>query len=183
MITCNESRRPVRKTISLVFLVTALLLALFTTFWVGKARTLSHASSERQSTLMITNGEGNNRDSIEDKVKPEREIESSHVPFILRLSQSAAEKVTAILDSTKSVQMRSGFVTLRPGENVGSHNTGQHEELLIILKGKGRVEAQQLGTKNISEGMVVYIPPNDQHNVYCAGASPLLYIYVVSRTR
>ena len=106
---------------------------------------------------------------------------TNHVPFILRLSQS--EKVTAILDSTKSVRLRSGFVTLQPGENVGSHNTGQHEELLVILNGEGEVDAQVLGKKEISKGMVVYIPPSNQHNVFCGGSSPLQYIYIVTPTK
>ena len=106
---------------------------------------------------------------------------TNHVPFILRLSQS--EKVTAILDSTKSVRLRSGFVTLQPGENVGSHNTGQHEELLVILNGEGEVDAQVLGKKEISKGMVVYIPPNNQHNVFCGGSCPLQYIYIVTPTK
>jgi quercetin dioxygenase-like cupin family protein len=79
--------------------------------------------------------------------------------------------------------MRSGFVTLQPGENVGSHNTGQHEELLVVLEGKGEVEAQGLGKKTIERGMVVYVPPNNQHNVYCMGTSPLKYVYVVSSTK
>ena len=101
----------------------------------------------------------------------------------MSLPQGGTEKVAAILDSTKSVRMRSGFVTLRPGENVGSHNTGQHEELLVILDGSGEVEAQDLGRKSIEKGMVVYIPPNNQHNVYCAGSSPLEYIYIVAPTK
>ena len=105
------------------------------------------------------------------------------VPFVLRLAQSGSDKVTAVLDSTKSVQMRSGFVTLQPGENVGSHNTGEHEELLIVLSGTGQVNAQGVGRENISKGMVAYMPPNNQHNVYCTGSSPLQYIYVVSTVK
>jgi len=106
-----------------------------------------------------------------------------HVPFILHLPQNGSEKVTAILDSTKSVQMRSGFVTLQPGEDVGSHNTGEHEELLIILDGKGKADIGGLGKKDIEKGMVVYIPPNNQHDIFCTGSSPLKYIYAVSRTK
>ncbi len=116
-------------------------------------------------------------------VSYEKKIEKNCVPFILQLSQSGTDKVTAILDSTKSVQMRSGFVTLRPGEDVGSHNTGEHEELLIILSGKGIADIGGFGKKDIKNGMVVYIPPNNQHDIFCTGSSPLQYIYVVSRTK
>ncbi len=79
--------------------------------------------------------------------------------------------------------MRTGFVTLQPGENVASHNTGQHEELLVILDGKGEIEAQGLGRKSVEKGMVVYVPPNNQHNVYCTGSSPFEYIYIVTQVK
>ena len=110
----------------------------------------------------------------------ESRSEKARVPFVLQLAQSGSEKVTSILDSTKSVQMRSGLVTLRLGENVGSHNTGEREELLVILDGHGEVETQGLGKERISKGMVAYIPPNNQHNVYCTGSSSLKYIYIVA---
>ncbi|HUI30676.1 MAG TPA: cupin domain-containing protein [Candidatus Acidoferrales bacterium] len=113
----------------------------------------------------------------------EKKTRKNCVPFILHLSQNETDKVTSILDSTKSVQMRSGFVTLQPGENVGSHNTGQHEELLVILDGSGYADVEDLGKTNIEKGMVVYIPPNNQHNVYCDGSSPLKYIYIVAPTK
>ena len=119
--------------------------------------------------------------SIEDTIKTKGQSEK--VPFILRLSQNGKENVTAILDSTKSVQMRSGFVVLQPGENVGSHNTGEHEELLVILDGKGEIDAQGLGKKEVTAGMVVYIPQRNQHNVFCSGSAPFKYIYVVSKTK
>jgi quercetin dioxygenase-like cupin family protein len=113
-------------------------------------------------------------------VSSERKLGKNYVPFILHLSQSGSDKVTTILDSTKSVQMRSGFVTLRPGEDVESHNTGQHEELLVILDGSGYADIEGLGKTNIEKGMVLYIPPNNQHNVYCSGSNSLRYIYVVA---
>ena len=128
----------------------------------------------------VINNESNKmNNSIENTAIQKR----SHVPFVLNLSENGTEKVTAILDSTKSVQMRSGFVTLQPGENVGSHNTGEHEELLVILDGKGEIDAQGLGKKEVAGGMVVYIPPKNQHNVFCAGSGPFKYIYVVSKTK
>jgi len=137
---------------------------------------------KKQSTAAISNNEGNTmQTSIEDTIKTKGQSEK--VPFILRLSQNGKENVTAILDSTKSVQMRSGFVVLQPGENVGSHNTGEHEELLVILDGKGEIDAQGLGKKEVTAGMVVYIPQRNQHNVFCSGSAPFKYIYVVSKTK
>lgn len=111
---------------------------------------------------------------------PESVEVQSRSPFVLRLSKNATDSVTAILDSTNSVQMRSGFVTLQPDENVGSHTTGEREELLIILHGKGIADIEGFGKRDIEEGMVVYIPPNTQHNIYCTTSSVLQYVYVVA---
>ena len=33
--------------------------------------------------------------------------------------------------------MRSGFVRLKPGGSVGWHTTGQNEETLVVLRGRG----------------------------------------------
>lgn len=136
---------------------------------------------ERQSTSKGLNNESDNmQNSIEDTIKSKSRMDKIQKPFVLRLSQSGMEKVTTILDSTKSVRMRSGFVTLQLNKNVGSHNTGKHEEILIILHGRGFVDIEGIGKKEIEEGMVVYIPPNNQHDVYGTGSSPLQYIYVVT---
>jgi mannose-6-phosphate isomerase-like protein (cupin superfamily) len=102
------------------------------------------------------------------------------VPFVLFLPKDGI-KHFAILDSSRSIQMRSALVTLQPGENVGSHNTGMHEELLVILEGVGEIEAQGVGKQRVSEQSVVYISPSNQHNVSNVGSTPLRYIYVVSR--
>lgn len=102
------------------------------------------------------------------------------VPFVLSLPNDSI-KHFPILDSSRSVTMRSALVTLQPGENIGSHNTGEHEELLVILEGIGEVEAQGVGKQRVSEQSVVYIPADNQHNVSNVGSAPLRYIYIVSQ--
>ncbi len=119
------------------------------------------------------------KDSSESK----NEMKKVRPPFILNLVQNGTANVTTILDSTKSMSIRSGFVTLRRNEDVGSHNTGEHEEILIILHGKGIAEIEGFGKKKIKEGMAVYIPPNDQHDIYCTTSVPLQYVYVVAPVR
>ncbi len=37
----------------------------------------------------------------------------------------------------RTAGMRSGFVRLKPGQTVGWHTTGENEESLVILRGKG----------------------------------------------
>lgn len=102
------------------------------------------------------------------------------LPFILPLPKDGTT-YHKILGTDKSVTMRSGLVTLQSGQNVGSHNTGKHEELLVILEGSGEVELEELGRQKIQKGCVAYIPPTTQHNVFNINAEPLRYIYVVSR--
>jgi mannose-6-phosphate isomerase-like protein (cupin superfamily) len=88
-----------------------------------------------------------------------------------------------ILNATKSIIMRSGLVTLQPGQDCGSHNTDNNEELLIILEGAGEVKLDGFGSEKIQKGYVAYIPPATQHNVFNVGIQPLQYIYVVSKIR
>ena len=114
---------------------------------------------------------------------PQGKVKKHRTPFILRLPDRAAEKEMTILDSTKSVWMRSGLVILQPGESVGSHNTHDNEELLVILDGAGEIEAERLGKEKVTAGMVAYMPPHNQHNVHCTGTAPLKYIYIVSKAK
>ena len=99
------------------------------------------------------------------------------IPSIL--SFPAVESVS-ILKSPMSCGMRSGFVALKIGESVGSHNTGEHEELIVVLDGVGEVEAEGIQEGRIGKGNVVYIPPNTQHNVFNRRSELLRYVYIVS---
>ena len=88
-----------------------------------------------------------------------------------------------ILDTPRTVNMKSGLVTLEPGQSVGEHSTGQHEETLVILDGMGEVEAEGIARQKIVRDQVVYIPPETKHNVSNIGSNALRYIFVVSRIR
>jgi mannose-6-phosphate isomerase-like protein (cupin superfamily) len=105
---------------------------------------------------------------------------SGMVPFVLSLSLDGI-KHFPILDSSRGVGMRSALVTLQPGENVGSHNTGGCEELLVFLDGIGEVQAQGFGKQRVSRESVVYIPAANQHDVSNVGSTPLRYVYIVSQ--
>jgi mannose-6-phosphate isomerase-like protein (cupin superfamily) len=111
--------------------------------------------------------------------KPLKQIINT-VPFSLSLPNDGIRHFP-ILDSSKSIQMSSALVTLQPGENIGSHNTGMNEELLIILEGIGEVEAQGVEKQHVSDQSVIYISPGNKHNVRNVGSTPLRYIYVVSK--
>lgn len=76
--------------------------------------------------------------------------------------------------------MHSGFVRLKPGESVGAHTTGDHEEALVILQGRGKAEVDGREAIPISARHLIYIPPRTRHNVTNTGAGLLEYVYVVA---
>ena len=76
--------------------------------------------------------------------------------------------------------MRSGFVRLKPGGSVGWHTTGQNEEALVVLRGRGEARIEGQPGRAIEAPMLVYIPPATRHNVANTGAEPLEYVYVVA---
>jgi mannose-6-phosphate isomerase-like protein (cupin superfamily) len=98
-------------------------------------------------------------------------------PFVVVLS---ANESTSVVKPPKSRVLRSGQVVLRPGDAVGSHTTGDREELIIVLEGRGEMEADGFSTTLLEKGQVAYIPPQTQHNVFNRHSEILRYIYVVS---
>jgi mannose-6-phosphate isomerase-like protein (cupin superfamily) len=76
--------------------------------------------------------------------------------------------------------MRSGLVRLKPGESVGVHSTGEHEEALVILRGQGKAEVEGRSAVPLLARMLAYIPPRSRHNVTNTGTELLEYVYVVA---
>jgi quercetin dioxygenase-like cupin family protein len=103
------------------------------------------------------------------------------IPFILNLPDDGV-KHFGVLNNSQSLKLHSGMVCLTPGQDVGSHSTEDYEELLVILEGRGELEAEGLGRKQIASGQVAYNPPNTIHNVFNTGTDNLRYIYIVTKT-
>ena len=79
--------------------------------------------------------------------------------------------------------MRSGFVRLNSAQTVGWHTTGQNEEALVILHGKGEALIDgQPGLRFVAPALI-YIPPATRHNVENTGSDALEYEYVVAPAR
>ena len=76
--------------------------------------------------------------------------------------------------------MRSGFVRLKPGANVGWHTTGKNEEALVILHGQGTAMIEGRAGQPFTAPALVYIPPATRHNVMNTGKELLEYVYVVA---
>ena len=78
--------------------------------------------------------------------------------------------------------MKAGHVALKPGEEVGSHNTGDKEEAILILSGKAEICHKDRSTE-AGENSLVHVPPDTEHNVRNAGEGVLRYVYVTSPAR
>lgn len=116
--------------------------------------------------------------------EPEENLKSTNkkTPLIINLPDEYSDHFE-ILDKSQAVAMQSGLVTLQPGQDVGSHNTENYEELIVVLEGDGEVETDGFGRRKISKQQVAYNPPHTQHNVYNTGSKPLRYIYIVAKAQ
>jgi quercetin dioxygenase-like cupin family protein len=88
------------------------------------------------------------------------------------------EKPGALVSRSDSRQLRSGYVILEPGKEVGEHTTEDGEELIVIVDGKADVVSD--GRTHVVEApCVVLIPTNTIHNVKNKSEALLRYVYVV----
>ena len=83
----------------------------------------------------------------------------------------------------ETVTMKSGLVVLAPGKSVGKHSTGQHEELLVVFEGQGKMSFKDGSTLGVKGNQVLYCPPETEHNVTNTGRGVLRYVYVVASTK
>ena len=102
-----------------------------------------------------------------------------HQPLTIPL-QCLSGDCPLLKGSPQTAGMRSGFVRLEPGKSVGWHSTGQNEESLVILQGKGQALIDGQPQRNIEASQLVYIPPSTRHNIVNSGDQPLEYVYVVA---
>ncbi len=79
-----------------------------------------------------------------------------------------------------TVRMKSGMVSLKPGDSVGVHNTENKEELIIVMEGRGEMVFKGYSPVQLSRGENAYCPPHTEHNITNTGDEILRYIYVVS---
>lgn len=76
--------------------------------------------------------------------------------------------------------IKSGHVILKPGENVGLHTTGEREEVIIILKGKGNLLAGKDTMLEIGRDECLYIPPQTEHDIKNTGDGVLEYTFITA---
>jgi len=76
--------------------------------------------------------------------------------------------------------MKSGYVTLKPGEAVGEHVTSGREEAILVLEGQASVYCEQKLFSIAEAESLVYIPPEMVHDIKNEGSGKLRYVYVIT---
>jgi mannose-6-phosphate isomerase-like protein (cupin superfamily) len=99
-------------------------------------------------------------------------------PFAVRVK--GKKKFQRLVESTRTKGIKSGVVSLNPGESVGEHITESKEEILFILKGKAKIFCGNKSALKVEDNSIAYIPPEIKHNVCNIGDDLLQYLYVVS---
>lgn len=111
------------------------------------------------------------------------ETQKSPVPKVIPLRISEENYIRLLGGPPETYEMHSGLVYLKPNTSVGKHNTKDYEEMVIVLEGKGEMRITGGDTLNIDKNVVLYCPPNQEHDIYNTGSTPLRYIYVVAKTK
>ena len=88
-------------------------------------------------------------------------------------------KYERIIKPPESRLLKSGRVTLAPGEDIGEHVTEKREELILILKGEAVVEKEG-ELIQLKHGQAHFIPEGKKHNVRNNSDKELEYIYIVT---
>lgn len=107
-------------------------------------------------------------------------VNNKLIPKLKKLE--ANEKYTRLF-STKNgdtISLRSGCVILKENESIGEHNTGESEEIIIILSGKGELLIDKSKKWDFEKDTALYIPPNTTHDVRNGGGGLLKYIFITS---
>jgi len=92
----------------------------------------------------------------------------------------AGEDCPLLKGAPQTAGMRSGYVRLKPAKSVGWHTTGNNEESLVILSGRGEARLEGQPARPFTAPALLYIPPSTRHNVANTGAEALEYVYVVA---
>jgi mannose-6-phosphate isomerase-like protein (cupin superfamily) len=93
------------------------------------------------------------------------------------------KELSVLTGPPESAGMKSGYIVLSPGESVGKHSTGHHEELLVVLDGAGEMLFKDGSKLPVKANSAVYCPPETEHNVMNSGSQVLRYVYVVAEVR
>ena len=102
---------------------------------------------------------------------------------VVKLDSEAKHDTLLLSGPPETVTMRSGLVILEPGQTVGKHSTGPHEEILVILEGKGSMTFKGGAKLEVDTNHILYCPPDIEHDMMNTGTGVLRYVYVVANAK
>ena len=102
---------------------------------------------------------------------------------VVELDPAASEYKRVLGGPPETVTMRSGYVVLAPSKSVGKHSTESYEEAVVVLAGVGEMRSPDGSVLELKPYVVVYCPPDTEHDVVNTGSEPLRYVYVVAKAR
>lgn len=82
-----------------------------------------------------------------------------------------------LVSGLESKQIRSGFVVLEKGKEMGEHETGGGEELIVFLGGTAELSSGG-ETKTVHAPASALIPAHTRHSIKNMSEVPLEYVYV-----
>lgn len=82
----------------------------------------------------------------------------------------------SLVSSSDSKQVRSGLVVLEHGTEVGEHETGGGEELILFLEGTAELSGEEQ-TRTVHAPAAALIPAHTSHNVRNKSKALLRYVY------
>ncbi len=101
-------------------------------------------------------------------------------PRAIKLDMNASGFQRILAGPPSTIRMKSGMVSLAPGESVGVHNTDNKEELIIVLEGEGKMIFDGFESVKLTIGENAYCPPFTEHNIINTDTKTLKYVYIVS---
>lgn len=102
---------------------------------------------------------------------------------VVKLAPSGVHDMLLLAGPPETVTMKSGLVILPPGQNVGKHSTGVHEEMLVILEGKGEMMLADGTRLEVDQDHILYCPPRTEHDMTNTGTGVLRYVYIVASAK
>ena len=106
-------------------------------------------------------------------------IQMSEVKVLRPTLPEGSRWMELLRPGVESKAVKVGYVRLRPGERIGEHNTGEREEVIYVVRGRGCLIAED-GRHPIEAGAVAYVPPNMRHDVENGGEEVLEYYYLTA---
>lgn len=81
---------------------------------------------------------------------------------VVTLTRSGAHDTLLFAGPPETVTMKSGLVILPPGRSVGKRSTGSHEEMLVILEGRGAMTFTDGKRLEVDPDHITLLPAADR---------------------